>query len=130
MVVFFAVILYPQITIMTVVKRIAYTLAQLCREWKFPEAQATLFHEDAVNIEPDGRITTGLPAIMAKEQLFLDNILERHLLEISEPIVADDYFALQLLMDVTIVNIGRRTRNELCVYHVKDGKIIREQFFY
>lgn len=115
---------------MTVVKQLAYTLVQLCREWKFPKAQATLFHEDAENIEPDGRITSGLPAIMAKEQLFLDNIEERHLLEISDPIVADDYFALQLLMDVTIAKVGRRTRNELCVYHVKDGKIIREQFFY
>ncbi|MBO9728383.1 MAG: nuclear transport factor 2 family protein [Chitinophaga sp.] len=115
---------------MTVVKQVANTLVQLCREWKFPEAQATLFHEDAVNVEPDGRIATGLPAIMAKERLFLDNIEERHLLEISDPIVADDYFAIQLLMDVTIKGIGRRTRNELCIYHLKEDKIIREQFFY
>ena len=115
---------------MTVVKQVAYTLVQLCRDWKFPEAQATLFHDDAVNVEPDGRITTGLPAIMNKERMFLDSIAERHLLEISDPVVADDHFAIQLLMDVTIANIGRRTRNELCVYHVRDGKITREQFFY
>jgi len=126
----FAVILYPQIDTMTVVKQVAYSLVQLCRDWKFPEAQATLFRDDAVNIEPDGRITKGLAAIMSKERIFLDNIQERHLLEISDPVVADDYFAVQLLMDVTITNIGRRTRNELCVYHVEDGKIIREQFFY
>lgn len=115
---------------MTVVKQMAITLVQLCRDWKFPEAQATLFHEDAVNVEPDGRTTTGLAAIMAKEQGFLDMIAERHLLEISDPIVADDYFAMQLLMDVTLTGVGRRLRNELCVYHVQDGKIIREQFFY
>lgn len=115
---------------MTVVKRLAYNLVALCREWKFPEAQAMLFHEAAVNIEPDGRITDGLPAIMAKERQFLDSIEEKHLLEISEPVVADDYFAIQLLIDVTIKGFGRRTRNELCVYHVADGKIIREQFFY
>ena len=115
---------------MTVVKRIATTLVELCREWKFPEAQAALFHDAAVNIEPDGRITTGLAAIMAKERSFLDSIRERHLLEISDPIVADDYFAMQLLMDVTIENIGRRTRNELCIYQIQDNKIIREQFFY
>jgi len=126
----FAFILYPQIDTMTVVKQVAYTLVQLCRDWKFPEAQATLFHDDAVNVEPDGRITTGLPAIMNKERMFLDSIAERHLLEISDPVVADDHFAIQLLMDVTIANIGRRTRNELCVYHVRDGKITREQFFY
>lgn len=115
---------------MTAVKRIAQTLVQLCRAWKFPEAQATLFHEDAVNLEPDGRTTTGLTAIMAKEQAFLDSISERHLLEISEPVVADDYFAVQLLMDVTVNGVGRRTRNELCIYKVRDGKIISEQFFY
>ncbi|MBS0027130.1 SnoaL-like domain-containing protein [Chitinophaga sp. 22321] len=115
---------------MTVVKQVAYTLVQLCREWKFPEAQAALFRDDVVNIEPDGRITSGLAAIMNKERMFLDSIQTRHLLEISDPIVADDYFAVQLLMDVTIANTGRRTRNELCVYHVENGKIIREQFFY
>lgn len=115
---------------MTVVKEVAYKLVALCRDWKFPEAQATLFHEDALNMEPDGKVTRGLPAIMAKEQSFLDSIEEIHLLEISDPVVADDYFAMQLLIDVTIANAGRRTRNELCLYHVKDGKIIREQFFY
>ncbi len=130
MAVVFAVILYPQIDTMTVVKQVAYTLVQLCREWKFPEAQAALFRDDVVNIEPDGRITSGLAAIMNKERMFLDSIQTRHLLEISDPIVADDYFAVQLLMDVTIANTGRRTRNELCVYHVENGKIIREQFFY
>ncbi|SEW53239.1 nuclear transport factor 2 family protein [Chitinophaga arvensicola] len=115
---------------MTVVKQLADTLVKLCRDWKFPEAQATLFHTDAVNVEPDGRITAGLAAIMAKEQTFLDMITERHLLEISNPVVADDYFAVQLLMDVTLANVGRRMRNELCIYQVQDGKIIREQFFY
>lgn len=115
---------------MTVVKQIAQTQVQLCRAWKFPEAQATLFHENAVNLEPDGRTTTGLAAIMAKEQAFLNSLTGRHLLEISDPVVADDYFAVQLLMDVTINGIGRRTRNELCVYKVHDGKIVHEQFFY
>ncbi|PSL48263.1 hypothetical protein CLV51_1021128 [Chitinophaga niastensis] len=115
---------------MTVTRHIAHTLVKLCRDWQFPEAQATLFHEEAVNIEPDGRITKGLAAIMAKEQAFLNSIKERHLLEISEPIIADNYFAMQLLVDVTLENIGRHVRNELCVYEIQDGKIIREQFFY
>jgi hypothetical protein len=108
----------------------AETLVALCRDWKFPEAQALLFDESATNTEPDGLVTNGLAAIMAKEQTFLNNIQERHLLEISDPIVADDFFAIQLRMDITITGLGRRTRNELCVYQVRDGKIITEQFFY
>ena len=50
--------------------------------------------------------------------------------QLAHNLVADDYFAIQLPVDVTIKGFCRRTRNELCVYHVAGGKIIQEQFFY
>lgn len=115
---------------MSSIQTLANTLVALCREWKFPEAQETLFHEDAVNIEPDGRTASGKAAIMAKERAFLDSIETIHLLEISDPVVADNHFAIQLCVDVTVKGIGRRRRNEVCVYEVRGNKVIREQFFY
>lgn len=109
---------------------LAQQLVALCREWKFLEAQSTLLHEDCLNIEADGRVIRGRDAIMAKEQAFLDNIETIHLLEISDPVVADGYFAVQFHSELTIKGIGRRTRNEIILYEVRQGQIIREQFFY
>jgi limonene-1,2-epoxide hydrolase len=37
-------------------------------------------------------------------------------------------FACAMQLDVTIKGQGRMNLNELCVYEVKDGKIISEQF--
>jgi len=34
------------------------------------------------------------------------------------------------LMDVTMKGMGRLNMDELIVYHVKDGKIVSEQYFY
>lgn len=114
----------------TTIHTLAQQLVALCREWKFLEAQATLLHEDCLNIEADGRVVHGREAIMAKEKAFLDNIEIIHLLEISDPVVAEGYFAVQFHSELTVRGIGRRSRNEIIVYEVRDGKIIREQFFY
>jgi hypothetical protein len=33
-------------------------------------------------------------------------------------------------MDVTMKGRGRMNLEEICVYQVKDGKIVREEFFF
>ena len=48
---------------------------------------------------------------------------------VSEPLVTDNSFAIVLGMDVTMKEGGRMDIKELCVYNVKDGKIVSEQFF-
>jgi hypothetical protein len=48
--------------------------------------------------------------------------------EVSDPIVAGSSFACIMRMDVTMKGEGRMNMSELCVYDVKDGKIISEQF--
>ncbi len=50
-------------------------------------------------------------------------------IETSEPLVAGNSIAFTLAMDITMKGQGRMKAPELCVYEVKDGKIIREQFF-
>jgi hypothetical protein len=52
-----------------------------------------------------------------------------HSIEVSEPIVATNSFAFIITMDVTMKGQERMKMPELCVYLVKDGKIISEQFF-
>jgi ketosteroid isomerase-like protein len=48
---------------------------------------------------------------------------------IGEPIMADNSFGVTMFVDVTMQNGERMAMTELAVYHVKDGKIVAEQFF-
>jgi hypothetical protein len=51
-----------------------------------------------------------------------------HEMSISDPIVADDSFACVMTMDITSKTRGRNKESEICVYKIKDGKIISERF--
>jgi hypothetical protein len=114
-------------------KQIAERLVALCREGKFEEAQKTLFANDAVSIEPYEtpefpRETKGLNAILAKGQRFMSMVEQMHSMSVGDPIVAGSSFACTMRLDVTMKGQGRMDMSELCVYDVKDGKIISEQF--
>jgi hypothetical protein len=113
---------------------IANRLVELCRGGKWEQAQKELFAEDAVSIEPYStpafeKETKGLTAIIEKGQKFEAMAQKLHKVEASEPIVAGNAIAFKLIMDVTMKERSRETWEELCVYVVKEGKIISEQFF-
>ena len=73
--------------------------------------------------------TKGLKAILEKGRKF-DSMVERvHKIEVSDPLIVENSIAFTLGMDITMKGKGRMNAPELCVYQVKDGKIISEQFF-
>lgn len=113
---------------------VAHKLVELCRAGKIDEVQSTLFAENAQSIEANDmmgpRVTTGLAAIKEKAVSFQQSVEAFHGATISEPIVAGNSFAITWSMDATFKGRGRMTVEEVCVYQVKDGKIILEQFFY
>jgi hypothetical protein len=49
---------------------------------------------------------------------------------VSEPLVAGNHIAFGMGMDVTMKGKGRTKMDEIAVYEVKDGRIVKEQFFY
>ena len=113
---------------------IAKRLVELCRQKKWEEAQKELFAEDAVSIEPHSspafeKETKGLHAIFEKSRKFEAMLHELHSVETSEPVVAGNTIAFKLIMDVTMKERPRENWEEICVYQVKEGKIISEQFF-
>jgi hypothetical protein len=116
-------------------RAIAARLAELCRKGEFETAQKELYAKDAVSIEPyatEGfeKETKGLDKMLEKGEKFQSMIEATHgPVEISEPVVAENSFAFSMTMDVTLKEKGRMKMFELCVYQVKDGKIISEQFF-
>jgi hypothetical protein len=58
------------------------------------------------------------------------SVEELHSAYISDPLVSDDFFACTMKIDATYKEHGRNVMNELCVFGVKDGKIVSSQFFY
>ena len=113
---------------------IANRLAELCRQGKWEEAQKELFANDAVSIEPHAspafeKETKGLNAIIEKGKKF-DAMTEKlHSVDVSEPLVAGNTIAFKLVMEITMKERPKESWEEICIYQVKDGKIISEQFF-
>jgi hypothetical protein len=115
-------------------QQIADRLVQLCRKGDFEKAQKELFAEEAISIEQQAtpgfeKETKGLAAILEKGKQFGTMVEETHSVSISDPIVAGNAIALSLNLDATMKGSGRSTMSEVCVYEVKGGKIISEQFF-
>jgi hypothetical protein len=115
-------------------KEIANRLAELCRKGEFDKAQKELYADNAVSIEPMEtpefeKETKGLKAIFEKNEKFEKMVQDYHSVNISEPLVAGNSIAFVLDMDITMKGRPREKMTELCVYQVKDGKIISEQFY-
>ncbi len=113
---------------------IAAKLVKWCNEGDYETPYKHLYSENIVSIENDGSgeggHVQGFEAIAKKGEWWRENF-EMHSSTISEPIVADNWFSVKIEMDTTHKPSGHRsTMSEIAVYEVKDGKIVKEQFFY
>jgi len=116
------------------IQEIAQRLTELCRRGEWKQAQQELYHQDVISVEPYEspgfpKETKGLDAIFKKADTFDSMVEEMHNIEISEPLIADNSFAITMTMDAKMKGREREAVTELCVYEVKDGKIIAERFF-
>jgi hypothetical protein len=114
-------------------KEVANKLVTYCRNGQFEEATKELYGNDIVSIEPEGapaRETIGLANVIAKGEDFNSMVEEFHGVEVSEPVVADNFFSISMKIDVTYKGAARTSLDEVCIYKVNDGKVVREEFFY
>ena len=114
-------------------QKIAERLVALCRQGQFEIAQKELYAPDAIGIEPFAtpafpKETKGLDALLEKGRQFTALIEQVHALSVSDPLVAGSSFACAMHLDVTVKGHGRVSLHELCIYVVKEGKVISEQF--
>jgi hypothetical protein len=112
---------------------VANKLVALCRTGKNMDAVHELYADNVLSIEPKGsrmERAEGKDAIIAKELSFFEMVEEVHSNEVSEPVVAANFFSVTMKMDMTLKGMGRSSMDEVCVYEVKDGKIVFEQFFF
>jgi ketosteroid isomerase-like protein len=113
---------------------IANQLVELCRQRKNDEAKA-LYAADAVSVEafaPPGMQAEakGLDAIKAKGEWWRENH-EIHSASITGPWPHGDRFIVGFQYDVTNKPSGQRMKmDEVGLFTIKGGKIVREEFFY
>ena len=114
-------------------QQVANRLVSLCREGKVLEAGEELYAENIISYESDPspiKEAKGKPAVREKGKQFAAGIEAHHGGKISDPIVAGNNFSITWWMDITMTGRGRTQMEELCVYEVKDGKIVMEHFYY
>jgi len=112
---------------------IANQLVALLREKKFVEAQEQFFSPNAIAQEPEKfkeRSVQGKENIIHKEKRFLKGVKEWIRFEVSNPIVSQNHFSIRMYTEVELVNNQKVVLDEIIVYEVLDGLIVKEQFFY
>jgi ketosteroid isomerase-like protein len=114
---------------------VANELVTLCRAGRNLDAVASLYSRDIVSIEPVGSPEMpaemrGIDAIRGKNEWWFENH-DIHSAKADGPFVGEDQFVVRYDWDVTNRPSGQRMQmSELALYTVKDGKVVREQFFY
>ncbi|WP_425390536.1 SnoaL-like domain-containing protein [Ekhidna sp.] len=115
-------------------QEVANELVKLCREGKWDECISKLYSADIVSIEPEGGAwgkVQGLEAIAKKGKEWNEMVAEFHSGEISDPIVAENFFSITMKSKVTMKGMDHPINmDEICVYEVNNGKVVKEQFFY
>jgi hypothetical protein len=113
---------------------VAARFNELAKEGKWDQIQDELYADNAVSIEPPGtqglQSAEGLPAIKEKAKRFNEMVEEMHDGYSTDPIVAGNFFSVAMGLDATMKGMGRMRMDEIAVYEVKDGKIVKEQFFF
>jgi ketosteroid isomerase-like protein len=114
---------------------IAAKYVALCKEHKNKEIVDSMFAPDAVSVEAiampgTDRTTKGVEGIHAKSKWWLDNHTV-HKAEVFGPYPHDNRFTVRFLYDVTNKPSGKRmTMDEVGLFTIENGKIVREEFFY
>ena len=112
---------------------IAQRLVDYCRQGRFETAVTELYGDAIVSQEmpgtPDERVE-GLDSVREKAANWKAGVQQFHGCDVSDPVVAGEFFTVKMSLDVTFHGAPRTRLDELCVYRVADGKIVHEQFFY
>jgi hypothetical protein len=115
-------------------QEVANRMGELFKEYKWGQVQDELFSDDAESIEPAGaqglQTVKGRDALRKKGKDFEEAVEEMHGGWVSELLVGGRYITCAMGLDVTMKGMGRIKMEEVCLYEVKDGKIVKEQFFY
>ena len=114
--------------------QVANKLFEYCKNDQHTKAYEELYSPDIVSIEPDGtpmNRVEWMDALKVKIENWEKGFEQMEMQDsyIDEPVVCGNHICMPMWFTATTPN-GEMKMDELCVYEVKDGKIVREQFFY
>ncbi|HEX3759666.1 MAG TPA: nuclear transport factor 2 family protein [Kofleriaceae bacterium] len=110
-------------------------LVELCKQGKNQEAMETLYAPDIVSVEAAAMANfpaeaRGLEAVAAKGKWWSDNHTV-HSASCDGPWPNGERFIVRFSYDVTNKPSNQRFKmDETALFTVKNGKIVREEFFY
>ena len=115
-------------------KEVGQKLIDLCVSGHFFQAIDTLYDDDIVSVEaaPSELFAMeihGIAGVRDKNQRWSE-LNDVHEVRADGPWPHQDRFAVRWYFDVTPKGGARATFDEIAVYTVRDGKIVREEFFY
>jgi ketosteroid isomerase-like protein len=125
----------PKGGVMSNTQDVADKLVQFCLKGQYREAMEALYSPDILSVEagaPPGqsRETKGIDGVRQKGDWWVQNH-QVHSSKVEGPVVAGSHFAVAFKLDVTFKPQNKRfTLEEIGVYEVANGKIVREEFFY
>ena len=110
-------------------------LVELCKENKNDEAVKTLYSPNVVSVEAMSMPNMpaemkGIQAVEAKGKWWIENH-EVHSATVEGPYPNGDKFVVHFNYDVTNKPSKQRMKmDEMALFTVENGKIVREEFFY
>lgn len=116
-------------------KEVAERYYALIQQHKYHQIQDELYDQNAASVEPENDsqlplVVQGIDAIRQKEGLFFSQVEQMHEAYMSAPVVSTFFFSMMTGMDVSLKGKGRKRKEQICVFEVRNGKIVKEQFFY
>lgn len=115
-------------------QEIANRFHVLAQQGEWNKIYEELYSKEAESIEPP--TTVGLKSVKGMDQIHQKakdweaGIEQVHGGHTSPPQVAGNFFTCTMGFDATFKGRGRQQMEEVALYEVKNGKIVKEQFFY
>lgn len=111
-------------------RALADEFVALCNQGKNFDVMRAMYAEDIVSVEATGAQTAGKTAVIQKSEKWAANV-QIHGETVSGPFFnGQDQFAVTFTFDITNKTTGQRLQqSEVGVYHVLNGKIVKEVFY-
>lgn len=115
-------------------QEVADQVIAIFRTGNYAEAHDKFYADSIVSIEAEGSpypVAKGRAAIAEKGKKYQESVDVFHSNEVSDPLVAENFFSCTMKSVITPKGApGPIHMDEVCVFEVVNGKIVKEQFFY
>lgn len=113
------------------IRTLATEFVALCNQGKNFDVMHTMYADNIVSVEGDGKETAGKGPVIKKSEVWASGVTI-HSEKVRGPFFSGPtQFAVHYVFEVTPKATGNRiTLEEVGVYTVENDKITREQFFY